>query len=120
MGTLGDMGCHIYSLMFQTLGVRSPLSVKSTGNQPDATNWALDEAFEYTFPGNALTAKDTIKVYWTDGATRPPQELSEQFGIKIPSQGSIFIGTEGPYYSLTPNCQLLTLAKSIRTIAIRS
>lgn len=94
-GTLGDMGCHIYSPMFQALGVRYPLSVKSTGNQPNATNWATDEAFEYTFPGNDLTANDTIKVYWTDGDLRPPQKFQEMFTEKMPKQGSIFIGTEG-------------------------
>ncbi|MDF7825940.1 Gfo/Idh/MocA family oxidoreductase [Pontiellaceae bacterium B12227] len=94
-GTLGDMGCHIYSPMFQALGVRYPLSVKSLGEKPNATNWAIDEKFEYIFPGNELTADDTVKVTWTDGSLRPPQEFLELFGEKMPQQGSIFIGTEG-------------------------
>lgn len=94
-GTLGDMGCHIYSSMFQTLGVRYPHSVKSTGNQPNATNWALNGAIEYTFPGSELTAHDSIKVYWTDGANKPPQKFIDQFGPKMPQQGAIFVGTDG-------------------------
>ncbi|MGB0369955.1 MAG: Gfo/Idh/MocA family protein [Opitutales bacterium] len=103
-GTLGDMGCHLYSPMFQALKVRLPLSVKSTGNQPNATNWALDEAFEYTFSGNEYTAGDTVKVYWTDGAAKPPKGLTEQFGNKMPAQGSIFVGTDGVL--LQPHQQL--------------
>ncbi|MGJ8651142.1 MAG: Gfo/Idh/MocA family protein [Opitutaceae bacterium] len=94
-GTLGDMGCHIYSPMFQALGIRALISVKSIGNVPNEHNWAVDESFEYIFPGNELTAGDTVKVTWTDGSLRPPQELIEMFGEKMPNQGSIFIGTEG-------------------------
>lgn len=94
-GTLGDMGCHIYSPMFQALGVRAPLTVKSIGNAPNQYNWAVNEAFEYVFPGNERTAGDTVKVTWTDGSLRPPQELIERFGDKMPKQGSIFIGTDG-------------------------
>ncbi|MGD7652639.1 MAG: Gfo/Idh/MocA family oxidoreductase [Verrucomicrobiales bacterium] len=103
-GTLGDMGCHIYSPMFQALGVRAPLSVKSTGQQPNATNWAIDEAFEYIFPGNDLTAGETVKVTWTDGSLRPPAKFLEMFGEKMPNQGSIFVGTEGVL--LQPHGQL--------------
>ncbi|VGO11879.1 hypothetical protein PDESU_00427 [Pontiella desulfatans] len=103
-GTLGDMGCHIYSPMFQALGVRTPLSVKSLGQVPNASNWAIDEKFEYIFPGNAFTAGDTVKVTWTDGALRPPQEFLEMFGEQMPQQGSIFIGTEG--ILLQPHTQL--------------
>ncbi|MEN8725832.1 MAG: Gfo/Idh/MocA family oxidoreductase [Lentimonas sp.] len=94
-GTLGDMGCHIYSPMFQALGVRAPISVKSMGRVPNEHNWAIDESFEYIYPGNDLTAGDTVKGTWTDGSLRPPQELLEMFGDKMPKQGSVFIGTEG-------------------------
>jgi predicted dehydrogenase len=94
-GTLGDMGCHIYSPMFQALELRTPLSVKSVGGVPNQTNWAIDEKFEYTFPGNAYTAGTTLKVTWCDGTQRPPQEIQDLFGEKMPKQGGIFIGTEG-------------------------
>ncbi|MEM6885200.1 MAG: Gfo/Idh/MocA family oxidoreductase [Verrucomicrobiota bacterium] len=94
-GTLGDMGCHIYSPMFQALGIRAPYWVKSTGNTPNKDSWAIDERFEYLFPGNDLTAGDSIKVIWTDGAKRPPVDLIKPFGDKMPQQGSIFVGTEG-------------------------
>lgn len=94
-GTLGDMGCHIYSPMFAAMGLKAPLSVKSVGGVPNKTNWAIDEIFEYIFPGNKLSAGKTIKVTWYDGSQRPPQEFLEMFGEKMPMQGGIFIGTEG-------------------------
>lgn len=94
-GTLGDMGCHIYSPMFQALAVPVPLSIKSLGGVPNATNWAIDEKFEYVFAGNHLTAGDTVKVTWTDGSLRPPLEYIDMFGDKMPNQGGIYIGTDG-------------------------
>ena len=94
-GTLGDMGCHIYSPMFAAMNLKAPISIKSVGGVPNKTNWAIDEKFEYIFPGNPYTAEKTIKVTWCDGALRPPQEFLDMFGEKMPKQGGIFIGTEG-------------------------
>ena len=94
-GTLGDMGCHLYNPMYTALGLSHPISIKSTGGQPNTTNWALDEAFEYLFPGTEYTAESTIKVHWCDGSLRPPQKFLKMFGDKMPMQGSIFVGAEG-------------------------
>lgn len=94
-GTLGDMGCHIYSPMFQALGIKTPLAVKSLGGKPNEFNWAVDEKFEYVFPGNTRTAEKTIKVTWCDGALRPPQRFADMFGEKMPQQGTVFVGTDG-------------------------
>lgn len=93
-GTLGDMGCHIYSPMFAALGVKAPVSVKSVGEVPNKTNWAVNEKFEYIFQGNQYTAGKTVKVIWCDGSLRPPREFVEMFGEKMPRQGGIYIGTE--------------------------
>ncbi|QBG48073.1 Gfo/Idh/MocA family oxidoreductase [Verrucomicrobia bacterium S94] len=103
-GTLGDMGCHIYSPMFQALKVTAPLSVRSLGGKPNAANWAVNEKFEYIFPGNQLTAGKTIKVTWTDGSLRPPGKFIRMFGEKMPKQGGIYVGTEG--ILLAPHMEL--------------
>ncbi len=103
-GTLGDMGCHIYSPMFHALDLTAPLTIKSIGGTPNKTNWATNEKFEYIFPGNRYAANKTIKVSWYDGTERPPQDIQEMFGDKMPKQGSIFIGTEGVL--LVPHSQL--------------
>ena len=94
-GTLGDMGCHIYSPMYRALELDPPIWVKSVGGKPNATNWAINEKMIYQFPGNQYTAGDTIKVEWCDGAHRPPQEYLDMFGDKMPEQGCIFVGTRG-------------------------
>ena len=94
-GTLGDMGCHIYSPMFHALDLRAPISVKSIGGVPNKVNWAIDEKFEYVFPGNKYTDGKTLKATWSDGSLTPPPEIVEMFGDKMPTQGNIFVGTEG-------------------------
>ena len=76
-GTLGDMGCHIYSTMFASLGVKAPLAVRSVGGTPNEHNWAIDERFEYIFPSTKYTSGKTVKVTWCDGSLRPPQEIQD-------------------------------------------
>ena len=94
-GTLGDMGCHLYSPMFQALGFRAPLAIKSVGSAPSAHNWALNEKFEYVFAGNKLTAGKQIKITWYDGKHRPSQDILDRVAGSAPNQGNIFVGTKG-------------------------
>jgi predicted dehydrogenase len=102
-GTLGDMGCHIFSSWFRALGLTTPTAIKSTGTAPaNATNWAINGQVEYTFPGTQYTAEDSVKVTWYDGNRRPPAEVMALIEadagprqIKVPGQGNIIIGTEG-------------------------
>jgi predicted dehydrogenase len=94
-GTLGDMGCHIYSPMFRSLGVTAPISVTSVGVKPNDDNWPINCQFTYIFPGTEHTAGDTVKVVWYDGDRRPSKEILDQIGGQAPGQGNIFIGTDG-------------------------
>ena len=94
-GTFGDMGCHIYDPVFAALALTAPLSVKSTGPVPTATNWANDAVVQYTFPGTKFSEGKTVSVTWYDGDAKPPQTISDLVGGKIPDQGSVFIGTKG-------------------------
>ena len=94
-GTLGDMGCHMFSGWMRALALTSPISVKSTGPAPGKDNWAINGRVEYVFPGTAYTEGKEVKVTWTDGTNRPPQEVADLVGGKIPGEGSLYIGTEG-------------------------
>jgi predicted dehydrogenase len=95
-GTFGDMGCHIYDPVFAALALTAPLSVKSEGPVPTATNWANDAKVHYTFPGTKFTDGKTVTVTWYDGDAKPPEEIGKLIGTrKLPDQGSIFIGTKG-------------------------
>ena len=101
-GTLGDMGCHMFSGWFRALDLAAPISVKSTGLvPPNETNWAINGLVEYTFRGTKYSEADTVKVTWYDGDNKPPAEIVAKLvppeGVKPPSidQGSIYVGTEG-------------------------
>ena len=108
-GTLGDMGCHMFSGWFRALDLAAPIGVKSTGPAPlNTTNWAIDAVVEYTFKGTAHTAADTVKVTWYDGNARPPAEVMALADpAKFPGQGSIYIGTEGVLLSPHTSTPLL-------------
>ncbi|MFO0967384.1 MAG: Gfo/Idh/MocA family oxidoreductase [Gemmataceae bacterium] len=95
-GTFGDMGCHIYDPVFGALALTAPISVRSEGPAPGRHNWANDAIIHYVFPGTRHTADKTVRVTWYDGDARPPRAILEHLGaLKVPDQGSIFIGEKG-------------------------
>lgn len=101
-GTLGDMGCHMFSGWFRALDLAAPISVKSRGlPPPNETNWAINGLVEYTFKGTKYCEKDTVTVTWYDGDNKPPAEVVARLvppaGVQPPaiSQGSIYVGTDG-------------------------
>jgi predicted dehydrogenase len=98
-GTFGDMGCHILDPVFGAIGVGNPLSIRSELPGPNADNWSLDVQVKFVFPGTAFTT-DTVSLTWYNGNSRPPEEVVKKIeGMKLDSQGSIMIGTEGVLYS---------------------
>lgn len=107
-GTFGDMGCHIFDPVFEALALTSPLSLRSEGPAPDASNWSVNARIRYVFPGTAYTEGKTVPVTWYDGDERPPAEIralvadprdatKAKGGRKADSdsQGSIIVGTKG-------------------------
>lgn len=95
-GTFGDMGCHIFDPVFDSIGLSAPISVRSEGVAPNQWNWATDSLIHYVFPGTNRTADKTLNVTWYDGTSRPPAEIIALLeGDELPAIGSIFVGTEG-------------------------
>jgi predicted dehydrogenase len=95
-GTFGDMGCHIYDPVFGALALTAPLTIRAEGPAPSEHSWAVNAIVKYTFPGTQYTDGKTVNVTWYDGDERPPQEVQALIeGAKLPSQGSIIIGTKG-------------------------
>jgi len=94
-GTLGDMGCHIFSSPLRGLGVTLPRQVTSYGPAPVHGNWPVRSKIQFVFDGTPFTAGDTLDYWWYDGEERPPQAVIDAVGGKIPSAGAVMIGTEG-------------------------
>jgi predicted dehydrogenase len=94
-GTLGDMGCHIYSPPYRALKLTAPLRVTSHGPQPTAESWATRARVHLVYPGTEYTAGPEIDVWWYDGGEQPPEALRAQVGARMPDQGSIIVGTDG-------------------------
>jgi hypothetical protein len=94
-GTLGDMGCHIYSPPYRALMLTSPVTVTSFGPAPSPEIWATRARVKLTYPGTAYTAAETVDVWWYDGGELPPDDVREPLGTRVPPQGSILVGTTG-------------------------
>ncbi len=95
-GTFGDMGCHIFDPVFNSLQLTAPVSVRSDGPAPSEYNWAINAIVHYVFPGTPYTAEQTINVTWYDGDEQPPKEVQALLeGDKLPDQGTIFVGAKG-------------------------
>lgn len=98
-GTFGDMGCHILDPVFESMDLKTVLGVRSEGEAPNDHNWALHCKAVYTFQGTEHTT-DTVKITWYNGNLRPDESVAGKLGdIKLPGQGSIYIGTDGILYS---------------------
>ena len=93
-GTFGDMGCHIFSGWYRSLGLTSPLSVVSHGPASNQNNWAINAKIDYVFPSTKYTQDGNVSVTWYDGSARPPKEVADLVNGKVPGQGSIIIGTD--------------------------
>jgi hypothetical protein len=95
-GTFGDMGCHIFDPVFNSLELGAPLTIRSEGAPPNQWNWALNSKIHYTLAGTKHTAGDTLPVTWYDGASKPPAEIKALLeGDDLPNSGSVFVGTDG-------------------------
>ena len=95
-GTFGDMGCHIYDPTFKALGLTYPISVRSEGPEPNQDNWGFDAKIHYIFPKTPFSKGENLPVTWYDGSNRPSKEVTDLLeGQKLPSQGSVIIGTKG-------------------------
>ena len=97
-GTFGDMGCHIYDPVYKALALTAPTKVTSKGVAPTKDGWSNEAEVHYVYPGTAYTDGDTVDVTWYDGNRRnqvPKHAVEALKGLKVPGQGSIFLGTKG-------------------------
>ncbi len=94
-GTLGDMGCHIFSPPMRALGLHIPTRITSFGAAGVHGNWPIQSRIQYVFPGTGLTAGNTLDFWWYDGEEPVPDAVTSLVGGKVPPSGSVCIGTDG-------------------------
>jgi predicted dehydrogenase len=94
-GTLGDMGCHIYSPPYRALQLTAPVKVTAHGPAPSAESWAVRAKVHLVYPGTQYTAGPEVDMWWYDGGELPPEDLRAQVGARMPDQGSLVVGTDG-------------------------
>lgn len=98
-GTFGDMACHILDPVYNALALTAPTSARSEGEAPNQWNWSLDVEVGMTFPGTKYTT-DSFALHWYNGKNRPPEAVAKQIAPHaLPSQGSIYIGTDGVLFA---------------------
>jgi hypothetical protein len=112
-GTLGDMGCHIFTPPYRALGLTAPTTITSHGPAPNRDNWPLRARVHYVFPGTQWTAGPTLDFWWYDGDQRPPDEILALVGDRMPKTGSVWVGTDGTLVlpHMSPSWFLLPEAK---------
>jgi predicted dehydrogenase len=95
-GTLGDMGVHIFDTPYAALELTAPKWAKTTCRKPTGVGHPERNIVQYEFPGTRHTT-DSLLWTWYDGGHAPPKsdEVDIPAGIKLPGQGSLFIGEEG-------------------------
>jgi predicted dehydrogenase len=95
-GALGDMGCHIIDPPFTALKLTSPNLVWVEGPGCSDDMHPAWEIIHYEFPGTEYTDGKTIRLTWYDGGRKPDASLVPLGdNQRLPSNGSIFIGTAG-------------------------
>jgi predicted dehydrogenase len=95
-GTLGDMGVHIFDTPYAALALTAPKWAKTTCRAPTHLGHPEKNIVQYEFPGTAYTT-DSMIWTWFDGSYAPPNDELEGIpkGLKLPGQGSLFVGEGG-------------------------
>lgn len=96
-GTLGDMGVHIFDTPFKALNLTYPNWVRTTCRKPNGFGHPTANTVEYSFEETEYTTKD-FRFTWYDGghsATKKMPELKLPAGLRIPSQGAVYVGEKG-------------------------
>ena len=96
-GALGDMACHTANMAYRALKLGAPTSVEvvySSGISPESPPKSSQLKFTFAERGPGYPA---LTFHWYDGGKLPPAELVK--GLKLPSSGSLLVGTKGMLYS---------------------
>jgi len=102
-GWSGDIGCHVFDMVWKGLRMQPPKSViaevqKSWAESPERRkdNWPQGDHITWVFPGNDKTEANELVVEWFDGEFYPPKDIRALYSVEdYPPESAMVIGAEG-------------------------
>ncbi|MCH7700342.1 MAG: Gfo/Idh/MocA family oxidoreductase [Planctomycetes bacterium] len=92
-GALGDMACHTMDCVFAVLDPGSPTAVELVAmSRPYGETCPTSSIIKWEYPRRGFRPGFTS--YWYDGGLRPRRPRDLEVGRKLPSAGTLFIGTQ--------------------------
>ena len=91
-GALGDMGAHLIDHPVWALELGYPSTVETTSTPFNGVSYPNAQVVHYTFPRED---GDPLPLTWYDGGlkpSKPPEMVDDE---QLPSNGAVFIGTDG-------------------------
>ena len=92
-GALGDIGCHALDPVFRALKLKYPISVQAVSTRISNETYPSGSIVTYEFPAREEIPPVTLK--WYDGGLRPerPAELAK--GLRLGTNGTLYVGEKG-------------------------
>lgn len=92
-GSLGDMGCYSYDVIFRVLKLGAPTSVEAITTERYAETYPAASMIHYAFP--ARGEMPPVKLVWYDGGMRLPRPDELDLGLELEKEGLLFRGDRG-------------------------
>ena len=92
-GALGDMAVHNADPAFFALELDAPTAVEAETDEANNDTFPKWNIIHYYFP--AKGRRPAVKMTWYDGAKLPPQPKDLDPGLRLGSNGILFVGEKG-------------------------
>jgi len=92
-GALGDIGCHSLDPVFRALKLGHPLSVQAVSTRLNNETYPQASMVQYEFPARGDMPPVTLS--WYDGGLRPPRPVELPNGLRMGTNGTLFVGDKG-------------------------
>ena len=92
-GALGDMAVHNADPAFFALELDAPTAVEAETDEANNDTFPKWNIIHYYFP--AKGRRPAVKMAWYDGAKLPPQPKDLDPGLRLGSNGILFVGEKG-------------------------
>ena len=99
-GMLAGQGAHTFYLPVRALNLEHPTRVEAEVWEPVKETYVSRSSYRFEFPARGEMAP--VTVWWMDGETYPPEEVTE--GVRaisgtLPKFGCLFVGDKGELYA---------------------